>query len=326
MSRPSISVVVPNYNHARYLPARLDSVYAQRDVDFEVLLLDDASTDHSLEVLRRYADRPHTRLLVNQTNSGSPFAQWNRGVELARGQYVWLAESDDLASADLLRRLADLLDRHPEAALAYCRSIKIDAEDRADGPIENDVFRGTDCAQRWDHDFSSDGDEEIGRYLYFQNTIPSASAVLFRRDRYRAAGGADPGYRIAGDWLQWIRILAGQRLCYTSEPLSQSRMHVQSQRSSTAYSGRRELESLSVQSAARRLVDIPPAAVRAAAAQQATTWLQNVRSGRYSGAAGDHLRFWRRLRQTHSGVAARFALHLPYALAAWRAKRWLPSR
>ncbi|QEG43052.1 glycosyltransferase [Roseimaritima ulvae] len=323
MSRPRITAIVPGYNHAVYLPARLDSVYGQRGVEFEVLLLDDASTDNSLDVLRRYADRPHTRLITNATNSGSPFAQWNRGVELAQGEFIWLAESDDLAAPDLLQRLTEMLIQHPQAALAYCQSIKIDAHNQAGGPIENDLFRGTPAAHRWEQDFCNSGDDEIANYLYFQNTIPSASAVVFRRDRYLAVGGADPSYRISGDWLHWIRMLAGQQLCYTAMPLSQSRFHPQSQRFSTACNGQRELESLRVQAATRALVDINPAAIRTAAQQQMTTWLQQLRAGRYSGERLDHLRFARLLRQANAATAAKFALHLPRALATWQAKRWL---
>ncbi len=323
MNRPSVSVIVPGYNHARYLPARLDSVYSQQGVDFEVLLLDDASTDNSLQILNSYADRPRTQLIVNRSNSGSPFAQWNRGVELARGEFIWLAESDDLAAPDLLQRLTAMLVEHPKAALAYCQSTKIDADNQPNGTIENDLFTGTPAEHRWEQSFCNSGDDEIARYLYFQNTIPSASAVVFRRDRYLAVGGANPTYRIAGDWLHWIHMLAGQHLCYIATPLSQSRFHRQSQRFSTACNGQRELESLRVQAATRRLVEIDAASVRTAATQQMTSWLQHVRAGRYSGSRWDHLRCLRLLQQTDLPTAARFAFHLPRALATWELKQWL---
>ena len=85
---PAVSVVVPNFNYARYLPQRIESVLNQTFTDFEVILLDDASTDNSVEVMRRYAETDNriSRIEVNATNSGSPFLQWERGVRLARGR------------------------------------------------------------------------------------------------------------------------------------------------------------------------------------------------------------------------------------------------
>ena len=75
---PSVSVVVPNFNYARYLPQRIESVLNQTFTDFEVILLDDASTDNSVEVMRQYAETDNriSRIEVNATNSGSPFLQW----------------------------------------------------------------------------------------------------------------------------------------------------------------------------------------------------------------------------------------------------------
>ena len=102
---PRVSIIVPNFNHEPYLAQRLDSIFGQVEQDFELIFLDDASTDRSLEVFERYADDPRVRAVFNETNSGCPFVQWNRGFELARGEFVWLAESDDFAEPDFLSAL-----------------------------------------------------------------------------------------------------------------------------------------------------------------------------------------------------------------------------
>src|SRR5690242_21921320 len=91
-SEPTVSVIIPNYNHARYLPRRIESVLRQSYQDFELILMDDASTDDSREVLSLYLSDPRVRVQFNEVNSGSPFKQWNKGVKLARGKYVWIAE------------------------------------------------------------------------------------------------------------------------------------------------------------------------------------------------------------------------------------------
>ena len=102
---PTVSVIVPNYNHARFLPQRIESILRQTYQDFELILLDDCSTDDSRAVLSQYASEPRVRIQFNEVNSGSTFRQWNKGVRLARGKYVWIAESDDYADERLLERL-----------------------------------------------------------------------------------------------------------------------------------------------------------------------------------------------------------------------------
>jgi len=101
---PTVSVIVPNYNHARYLRRRVDSILAQTYSDFELILLDDCSTDHSREILASYRDNPKVRVEFNAKNSGTPFKQWNKGVQMARGRYIWIAESDDYADFRFLAR------------------------------------------------------------------------------------------------------------------------------------------------------------------------------------------------------------------------------
>ena len=92
-----VSVVVPNYNYARYLDGRMRSIFEQTYPIFETIVLDDCSTDGSLarlDDIARTSGR-RFRIVANDENSGSPFAQWERGCRLARGKYVWVAEADD---------------------------------------------------------------------------------------------------------------------------------------------------------------------------------------------------------------------------------------
>ena len=119
----TVSIIVPNYNHSRFLEERLESIFSQTFQDFEVILLDDSSTDNSVEVLKRYATHPKVReLLVNDHNSGSPFKQWQQGFALSLGEYIWIAESDDYADKDFLATLVPALKANPQLGLAYCQS------------------------------------------------------------------------------------------------------------------------------------------------------------------------------------------------------------
>lgn len=96
MSSPTVSIIVPNYNHSKYLNQRLDSILNQTYQDFEVILLDDVSSDNSVEILQAYSKHPKvSHLIVNEQNSGNTFKQWQKGIALAKGTFVWIAESDD---------------------------------------------------------------------------------------------------------------------------------------------------------------------------------------------------------------------------------------
>lgn len=228
---PAVSVVVPNYNHARYLPRRLETILAQTFSDFEVILLDDASTDHSHAVIAPYLSDPRIRFHPGATNSGSPFAQWNRGVALARGEFVWIAESDDYADPHLLESLVALLRAAPNVGIAYCQSWRVDEDGRVEGSMSDDVV-GLD-AQRWQHPFVADGREECRRFLLWKNTLPNASAVVFRREVFLRAGGAPLHLRLAGDWLTWVRMLLLSDVAFTPEPLNYFRQHGASVRAGT---------------------------------------------------------------------------------------------
>src|SRR5207342_1807970 len=99
----TISVIIPNYNHAFYLKQRIDSVIQQTYSDFEIIILDDASTDNSRDVIEKYRHYPKVKhIIYNESNSGSTFSQWQKGIELASGKYIWLAESDDVADSTFL--------------------------------------------------------------------------------------------------------------------------------------------------------------------------------------------------------------------------------
>jgi glycosyltransferase involved in cell wall biosynthesis len=225
---PKVSVIVPSYNHARFLRRRIDSVLHQTYQDFELILLDDCSPDISREILSSYAGDPRVRIEFNAANSGSTFIQWNKGVGLARGEYVWIAESDDYSDARFLERLVGVLDAEPEAAFAYCRSWRVSAEDTVEG--FGDTYLDALQTSRWTGDYLADGHEECRKYFVLSNIVPNASAVVFRKAIYEEVGGADESYRLNGDWKLWSSMALTGRVAYLGEPLNYFRFHDQSVR------------------------------------------------------------------------------------------------
>jgi len=224
-----VSIIMPNYNHAPYLKERMNSILAQDYPDYEVILLDDASTDDSAAVLSRYMTRKEvTHRVINKTNSGNTFVQWEKGLQRAKGEYVWIAESDDVADPGFLSRMVAVLERE-NAVLAFCRSQWIDS---AGQPLK----RTQDA--RWNRDFSMDGVAFAKRFLMGYTTICNASAVVFRRD----AAEKIPMQKVAqftasGDRLFWIMMAMRGRVAYVADRLNKFRQHTCKVSGSAEYAG-----------------------------------------------------------------------------------------
>ena len=208
---------MPNYNHAPFLKERLDSIFAQDYPNKEVIILDDASHDDSVSILRQYARLPEVKsLIINEKNSGNTFCQWQRGMELATGDYIWIAESDDVAETTLLSSLVKALETN-HAQLAFARSRFIDENGR-DLPRKVDpVFRRS---------FAMNGKDFVANYMLGENTICNASAVLFRREAsLRVDMHQVEQFPASGDRFFWISIALQGNIAFVAEDLNSFRQH-----------------------------------------------------------------------------------------------------
>ncbi|MEM6698951.1 MAG: glycosyltransferase, partial [Bacteroidota bacterium] len=212
---PLISIIVPNYNHARFLEQRLESIFQQTIQDFEVILLDDASTDGSLSILqdyrRKYPQVAH--LLVNKSNTGSPFQQWEKGINLARGQYIWIAESDDWAEATFLEKLLPLV-QQKGVSLAFCNSHWINEKGKIGKPLS--IHNSS---------FLKDGKAEIIEHLVYHNSIQNVSSVLFKESFLRRRKPNYVNYKVAGDWLLYVDLLLQSKVAFCEEKLNYFRWY-----------------------------------------------------------------------------------------------------
>ena len=233
MQAPRVSVVVPNYNHGRFLRERMRSVLDQTYADLEVIYLDDGSTNESDVVFREFAGDARVRAQVDTENSGRPFRQWNRGVALARGPYVWIAESDDAADRRFLETLVPVLERHPAVGFVYCQFTRIG--ERGDAADAAHVWWNDLHPTRWSRDFVSPGREEL-EYLGRWNIVSNASGVLFRRSVYEGVGGADEDMQLAGDWMLWIKMALVADVAFVARPLNHWRWHAGTARARAARS------------------------------------------------------------------------------------------
>jgi len=228
---PAISVIVPNYNHAKYLPERLESIVNQTFKNYELIVLDDCSTDNSVEVIEAHRGKMVFRTEYNVQNSGSPFIQWVRGAKLAKADYLWIAESDDSAYPSLLEELYAVTRNHPNVGICYSQSMMMDEAGREIG-IYN-FIKPELGPDRWRADYTNRGVEEVSRFLIRQNTVPNASAVLVRRDVFLDGSEGSESMRLMGDWWTWARVMMKSDVHFLSAPLNRFRIHTSSVRAST---------------------------------------------------------------------------------------------
>jgi glycosyltransferase involved in cell wall biosynthesis len=220
----TVSVIIPNFNHAKYLKQRIDTILNQTYRDFELIILDDNSTDNSRDIIDEYIHRfPDIRSFYNKTNSGSPFTQWNLGVENAKGEFIWIAESDDFADTRFLEKATELMLRNEKMGLVYCDAFVIDEKNNTE--YRASKLRTNLHNKKWLNNYINSGKDEISDFLYKNNTINNVSGVLFRKNKFIEAGKADFKMKFCGDWFLYIRILLVSDIGYICEPLNTYRLH-----------------------------------------------------------------------------------------------------
>jgi glycosyltransferase involved in cell wall biosynthesis len=226
--QPVVSVIVPNYNHGRFLKERLSSIFNQTFRDFEVILLDDASSDNSREIFEQYRDHADVRIIRNTRNSGSTFKQWLKGIELAKADILWIAESDDRSEPDFLETLLAAF-RDPRVKLAYANSHVIDESGAIIGDYTDTRYLASLSSTKWTTGYQISAEQEINDGLGIKNTILSASSAVFRKFALSPQARKKlASMRIAGDWYFFIHAIAGGELYYSSRKLNHHRRHGES--------------------------------------------------------------------------------------------------
>lgn len=210
---PLITVIIPNFNHAKYLKERIDSVLNQTYNNIEVFLFDDCSNDNSKEILMSYKSSPLVKgIIFNEKNSGSTFKQWQKGFELAHGEYIWIAESDDYCDIHFLEILVDkLID--DKIAIVYSKSHLVDSHDKF---IKK--ARGKGFTRYVGNDF-------IRKKMGCGNEIINASAVIFNKRCLSKIPNDYNTYKAGGDYLFWIYLAEQGDVIFVHSPLNYFRQH-----------------------------------------------------------------------------------------------------
>ena len=216
---PKVSVIIPNYNHAPYLKERIESVLNQTYQDFELIILDDKSPDSSRKVIEQYRENPHvSHIVYNEQNTGNTFIQWECGISLSKGKYIWIAESDDVAEPQLLESLVRPLEEYPEACVAFSHSRLIDADGKV--LLEQNADNTAKSGQIEIYESTT-----FLRHLLIFNYIYNASMAVFRRDAYDKVNQDYKKFRYCGDWHFWGSICAAGSVIEVCDMLSRFRQH-----------------------------------------------------------------------------------------------------
>jgi glycosyltransferase involved in cell wall biosynthesis len=212
---PKVSVIITNYNHEKYLDRRIQSVLDQTYDDFSVTIYDDCSTDNSKSIIEKYRQHPKIeQVIYNEKNSGGLFKQWEKGIAGAKGEWIWIAQSDDYADSSFLEVLVNMAGENDNVGIAFCGSHWIDEEGQ----------EGKDLSL-YHKSFFRDGLAEIRYKLGKQCSVQNASSAIIRGDLAGEAIKGIGNYKACGDWIFYLRILQRANITYTHKKLNYFRWY-----------------------------------------------------------------------------------------------------
>jgi glycosyltransferase involved in cell wall biosynthesis len=202
-SMPAVSVCIPTYNRKDYLKETLESVFAQTYKDYEVVIVDDGSTDGTGEMIKQlgYNVRYHW-----QRNGGAAAAK-NKLIELAIGEYITLLDSDDLLVSDAIEHMAAVMQREAEPVIVYGPYLRIDQRGSVIGKNKRRLYSGF-----------------VTKYL-FQDVFVHSCGSMFPKSILEEAGGFDTSLRVCSDYDLWLRLSLKYHFAALSKPTFKRRRH-----------------------------------------------------------------------------------------------------
>ena len=223
-----ISVVVPNYNYSNYLYQRVYSILNQNYKIHELIILDDASKDNSLFYIKQIEQKisgvVNVKVVVNDINSGNAFSQWQKGINLATGDYVWVAEADDYAKKNFLNEVVSPLKKNNNIVISYADTGFIDSN----GYItKNSLVDQIDILKtnHWNASYVNKGIAEINCYSYLNCTIPNVSGTIIKKGNYDEIFESAKKFHQSGDWFTYLNILNLGDISFINKTLNYYRVH-----------------------------------------------------------------------------------------------------
>ena len=229
MKVPTVSVILPNYNYAKYFSSRLDEVLSQTYPISEIIILDDASTDASVSCIntklaevREPFPNIKFKTILNKKNSGSVFSQWQKGIEQATSDYLWIAELDDSASSEFLKTTMPPILKDSNVVLSYTNSKLIGSVSVKDHlRTIYDLFRRGHALKS----YTVAGSTEVEKNLAVFNSIPNVSACVIKNlPELPAILNGAKDFKLSGDWYLYLNLLKHGNLAYSTKKLNSHRL------------------------------------------------------------------------------------------------------
>lgn len=202
---PRVSVIIPTYNRENFVSDTIESVLGQTYKDFEVIVVDDGSTDSTIQKLEKYNSKIK---LIQQTNSERAVAR-NNGASNSSGEYIAFVDSDDVWKNNKLEKQVEVLDNQKDTILTYSSCLRID-----------DKGRKIKTAKRQNRGYTGNVFEK----LLLRNFVVSATPLL-RREYFEKTDGFKTKYIPYEDWECWIRLSTLGNFYFIKEPLAYYRIH-----------------------------------------------------------------------------------------------------
>lgn len=218
-----VSIIIPSYNHAVFLKDRLDTILNQTFKNWEAIIIDDQSSDNSVQVIKDFLKiNPDFRVkyfIVNDENSGSGYNSWKKGIELAETEYIWIAETDDYSDTNFLKELVEILDQNENVTLAFCGS----------NYVENDKIIYDSTNRTKDLNVEMNKYKVIDSNIFFNrmpfNTyITNGSSVVFRKPKEKMNIELFNNRQLS-DLFLWSHLIQKNEFAFLNKNLNFFRRH-----------------------------------------------------------------------------------------------------
>lgn len=218
-----VSIILPSYNHEKFLKDRLDSIQNQTLEDWELIIIDDCSTDASAMILENFVKLNKSKVkhfIVNDSNSGSGYVSWQKGIEFAESEYVWIAETDDYCTANFLEETVKCLDANAEAALVFVASNYVDVS----RSFLYDSSNRTQLLLVNESDFGLFENNIFVERLPLNPLIINGSSVLFRKPKVIVPHEIFVNKQMS-DLFLWRFLLDNKKFIFLNKKLNFFRRH-----------------------------------------------------------------------------------------------------
>ena len=220
---PKVSIILPSYNHNQFLGKRLSSIMEQSYSNWELIIIDDSSTDGSIGTLKEFCSKNKDKianLIINKNNSGSGYNSWREGIKNAKCEYIWIAETDDYSDPSFLNEQVNILESNKNICLSFSASNYVDSN-------ENYLYNSDKRTQYLEvsqNDYGIFNSSHIIEKMPFNTYITNGSSVVFRNPNKELPKELFINKQISDQFL-WTYIMETKSVAFLNKKLNYFRRH-----------------------------------------------------------------------------------------------------